>query len=162
MLFPTHLVIAVGVGRSRFSTAWVVAGAALPDLVDKPLAMLGAVPTYHSVAHSALVALGVAVPLLLVRRHGGPTGVGRVAAVALGWGSHLLADAAHITINGRPENTVFLLWPVISEWDSIDAAPGTFAVQYVGTPSFYVELVIWAGVVVLLARNGLPTLQADS
>lgn len=140
----------------------MVAGAALPDLVDKPLAMLGVIPAYHSVAHSALVSLRAAVALLLVRRRGDPSGVGRVAAVALGGGSHLLADAVHIITNGRPEDTVFLLWPVISEWDWIDAAPGTFAVQYVGTPSCYVELVIWAAVGALLARDGLPTPQADS
>ncbi|ERH13579.1 MAG: hypothetical protein J07HB67_02619, partial [halophilic archaeon J07HB67] len=37
MLFPTHLLLAAGLARGRFPTVWVVAGATLPDLVDKPL-----------------------------------------------------------------------------------------------------------------------------
>ena len=161
MLFPTHLVVAVGLGRGRFPTAWIVAGAALPDLVDKPLAMAGVIPTYHSVVHSALFGFGFLVPLLLVGRRGGVPTTERVTAVILGWGSHLVADAAHIVLNGRPENTVFLLWPVVDEWDSIDAGPVPFAVQYVGTTSFYVELVIWVSVSLLVFRNGVPKPELD-
>jgi hypothetical protein len=161
MLFPTHLVVAVGLGRGRFPTAWIVAGAALPDLVDKPLAMVGVIPTYHSVVHSALLGVGFLVPLLLVRRRGGVPTTERITGVILGWGSHLAADAAHLIINGRPENTVFLLWPVVDEWDSIDAGPVPFVVQYVGTTSFYVELVIWVSVSLLVFRNGVPNSELD-
>ncbi len=160
MLFPTHLVLAVGLGRGRLPTAWVVAGAALPDLVDKPLAMAGVLPTYHSVVHSALFGVVLLLPLLFARRGGTPD-TERVAAVVLGWGSHLVADAAHISLNGRPENTVFLLWPVVTEWDSIDAGPVPFVVQYVGTTSFYVEVAIWLGVGLLVFRDGVPTPELD-
>lgn len=156
MLFPTHIVIAVGLGRGRFPTAWVVAGAALPDLLDKPLAMAGVIPTYHSVVHSALFGFGFVVPLLLARQRGGVPATKRVVAVVLGWGSHLAADAAHIILNGRPENTVFLLWPTVDSWDSIDAGPVPFVVQYVGTTSFYIELVVWLSVGLLLFGNGVP------
>lgn len=160
VLFPTHLVVAVGLGRGRFQTAWLVAGAALPDLVDKPLAMAGVFPTYHSVVHSALFGVALAVLLPLARRSGTLTAE-RVGAVTLGWGSHLVADALHISLNGRPENTVFLLWPVVTEWDSIDAGPVPFAVQYVGTASFYAEVVIWVSVGFLVVRNGVPTPELD-
>jgi hypothetical protein len=156
MLFPTHLAVAVGLGRGRLPTAWIVAGAALPDLVDKPLSMAGVIPTYHSVVHSALFGVGFVVPFLFARRRGGVLTTERVGAVVFGWGSHLAADAAQITLNGRPENTVFLLWPIISSWDSIDAGPVPFAVQYVGTTSFYVELVIWLCVGLLVLRNDVP------
>lgn len=162
MLFATHLVIAVGLGRGRLPTAWVVAGAALPDLVDKPLAMAGLVPTYHSVVHSVLFGLGFVVALSLARRTERLPSTERIGAAMLGWGSHLGADALHITLNGRPGNAVFLLWPVVSSWDSIDIGPGRFFMQYIGTTSFYLELVIWLCVGVLLVRDGRPDADLPS
>ncbi|MFW6317642.1 MAG: hydrolase [Halorubrum sp.] len=157
MLFATHLVIGALVARNRFPVAWVVAGAALPDLVDKPLAMVGLVPTYHSVAHSALFALLLGAGWLAARRYGAATAP---AAVAVGWATHLVADAAQISINGRPENTVFLLWPLVRRWDSIGLGPGAFALQYLWTPSFYVEVAIWLLAGSLLLRDGPPEVGA--
>lgn len=157
MLFPTHLLLGVGLGRGRFPTAWIVAGAALPDLVDKPLAMLGLIQTYHSVTHSAWFGLVFAVLLVLTRWTDWRLDTTTLASVALGWGSHLGADAVHITLNGRPENTVFLLWPVVDSWNSIGVGPGAFFQQYIGTTSFYVELVVWLCIGSLLLRDtGLP------
>lgn len=161
MLFPTHLVVAIGLGRGRFPTAWLVAGAALPDLIDKPLAMVGLISTYHSIAHSAFFGLGFLVVLLLARRHGVASKTKRVVAITLGWGSHLVADAAHISLNGRPANTVFLLWPVIDSWDSLDAGPVPFVVKYAGTTSFYVEVIIWLVVGTVLLNSDAPTQNPD-
>lgn len=160
VLFATHLVIGALVARNRFPTLWVVAGAALPDLVDKPLAMAGIFPTYHSVVHSALFALALGAGWLAARRHEAATALGALPAVAVGWSTHLAADAAHITINGRPGNTVFLLWPVVRSWDSIGAGPGSFALQYLWTPSFYVEVVIWLLAGAILLRDGSPETDA--
>lgn len=143
VLFPTHLLVAVLLGRGRYPTAWVVFGAALPDLLDKPLAMAGLVQTYHTAAHSALFGAVFAAALLLAWSTERGPGVEAVVATLVGWGSHLGADALQITLNGRPENTVFLLWPVVDTWDSIDAGPGVFVLQYVGTTSFYLEVVLW-------------------
>ncbi|MEZ3144290.1 hydrolase [Halobaculum sp. MBLA0143] len=166
MLFATHLVLAAGLARGRYPTVWVVAGAALPDLVDKPLGVAGLIPTYHSIAHSALFGVVFLCPVLLGRVIDWTPDTGRLAAVAFGWGSHLAADALHITLNGRPANTVFLLWPIVDSWDSLDAGPGAFVVQYVGTTSFYLELLIWLSVGLLVAREGrsavgLPTGGSD-
>ena len=62
MLFPTHLAAAALAGRwVRLSPVWLAVGAALPDLVDKPLGTLGVTELFHSVGHSLLFA----VPLLL-------------------------------------------------------------------------------------------------
>ncbi len=156
MLFPTHLVVGFLVGRGRFPIVWVVVGAALPDVVDKPLAMTGVTQLYHSVGHSVLFGVALAAALLFVQRLGREAVVDNISALAVGWASHLALDAGHIAINGRPENTVFLLWPLVSTWDSIRAGPVPFAVQYLGTPSFYLEVGLWLVAGYLLLRDGLP------
>lgn len=135
MLFPTHLVVAALVGaHSRLATVWLIVGAALPDLVDKPLASLGVVDVFHSVGHSALLGV-LLVPLALAGR----TGV----AVAVGWASHLLLDAIHVVVNGRPMDALFLFWPVALPPDPLRLAPIPFALQYLWTPSFFLEVGIW-------------------
>jgi uncharacterized membrane protein len=156
VLFPTHLVIGGLAGKGRLPLLWTVAGAALPDVVDKPLAMAGVTPLFHSVVHSALFGIGLAALLLVVRRSGRPAAVRAVSAVTVGWGSHLGADATHLVLNGRPENTVFLLWPLVASWDSIEAGPVPFVVRYLWTPSFCVEIAIWLVAGYLLLRDGLP------
>jgi hypothetical protein len=147
MLFPTHLVAAYLLGRQwRRSIPLVVLGAALPDLVDKPLGMLGVTDLYHSVGHS-LFAL-VAVSLLASQSR-------VLVPLCLGWGSHLVLDAVHMVLNGRPVDVQFLAWPVIRHTPAVDLPPVAFAVQYVGTPSFFVEVVIWVvfGVVLVTSRR---------
>lgn len=135
MLFLTHLAAAAVVGRvSRLSTPWLLVGAALPDLIDKPLGALGAVELYHSIGHSALL-VALFVPLALYYRAG--------AAAAIGWASHLFLDALHVVINGRPGHALFLLWPFVEPADSIAIPPGAFFWYYLGTPSFYLEAVLW-------------------
>ena len=153
VLFPTHLVVAVGLASGRFPTAWAVAGAVVPDLIDKPLGAAGVFATYHSLGHSALLGVAFLVPLFLARRAGWRVGAERLAAAALGWGSHLAADAVHVVINGRPADAVFLVWPLVREWDAFGLGPVAFAVQYVGTPSFYLEILIWLVVGVVLLRD---------
>jgi len=155
VLFPTHLLVAALVARRRLPVVWAVAGAALPDLVDKPLAMAGVTTYYHTVVHSALFGVVFVAAWLLARRLDRRRLAAILGAAGVGWASHLGADALHIALNGRPGNTVFLLWPLVSEWDSIEAGPGLFAVRYVGTPSFFLEVGIWviAGYLFVRARS---------
>jgi hypothetical protein len=135
MLFPTHLLAAAVLGRvSRLSPLWLVVGTALPDVVDKPLAMAGVTQLYHSVGHSALL-LVVAVPVALAGRTG--------LALAVGWGLHLLLDALHVVLNGRPGHAVFLAWPFLAPADPLALPPGSFFVYYLGSPSFYLEAAFW-------------------
>jgi len=136
VLFPTHLVAAALVGRaSRLPTVWLVAGAAVPDVVDKPLGVLGVVDLYHSVGHTALAApLAVAVAL------SGRAGL----AAAVGWGAHLLLDALHVVVNGRPGDALFLGWPLAVPPDPFAVPPGEFVLLYLWTPSFLLELLLWA------------------
>jgi len=139
MLFPTHLLAAAVLGRvSRLSPLWLVVGAALPDVVDKPLATVGVVDLYHSVGHSALL-LVVAIPVALAGR----TGLG----LAVGWALHLVLDAGHVVVNGRPGDAVFLGWPLLEQTDPLALPPGSFFVYYVGSPSFYLEAAFWLAVV---------------
>ena len=148
MLFPTHLVAAVllsrGSGASTLSPLWLVVGASLPDVIDKPLATVGLVDVFHSVGHSAFL-LVVAVPLARYSATG--------LAVGLGWASHLCLDALHIVINGRPDDALFLLWPVVLPADPLGLPPVAFARYYLGSPSFYLELVLWFVLGVVLVRT---------
>jgi len=146
VLFPTHLLAAALVGRaSRLSPLWLVVGTAVPDVLDKPLGMLGVTALYHSVGHSALFAL-VAVPVALSGR------AGRAAAV--GWALHLLLDAVHVVVNGRPGHAVFLLWPAVLPTDPLALPPGSFFQYYLWTPSFLLEVGLWlVAVAALLATH---------
>lgn len=109
--------------------------------------MAGFVELYHSLGHS-IVLLLVAVPLGLYSRAG--------LAVAVGWGSHLLLDTVHVAVNGRPADAAFLAWPVVLPPDPLAIPPGSFFFYYVGTPSFFVEVILWTAAVVVLVRDRLP------
>lgn len=135
MLFLTHLVAAVLLHRAtRLSPRWLVVGAALPDVIDKPLGLLGVVDLYHSVGHSGLLAV-LLVPVALSGRIG--------LAVAVGWASHLLLDALHVVVNGRAGDALFLGWPLTVPSDPLAIPPGSFVWYYLGTPSFYLGALLW-------------------
>lgn len=147
MLFPTHLVAGYALGRlADRSVPWVVAGAALPDLVDKPLAAAGLTELYHTIGHSALgLAALVAVALSLRRAE--------LWAIAAGVASHLALDAGHVVLNGRPADAAFLGWPAVLPPDPLALDPIAFAELYLGTPSFVVECLVWVGVAVLVGHR---------
>ncbi|WP_096390325.1 metal-dependent hydrolase [Halopenitus persicus] len=135
MLFPTHVLAGYVVGyERRLPPVPAAAGAALPDLIDKPLAILGIIEIYHSVGHSALV-LSAALPVVLFGR--------AWLAVWLGWASHLVLDVAHMVVNARPGDAVFLLWPVVVRESSLGLAPVSFVDHYLWTPGFFLEFPIW-------------------
>ena len=150
MLFPTHLAAGYLLGRrTGLAPLWVVAGAALPDALDKPLAMVGVAELYHSVGHALLFGLALAAAWTLNRR-------GLWLAVAAGWASHLALDAVHVVVNGRPTDALFLAWPVAVPPDPLGLAPVPFVLQYLWTPAFFLEVGVWAGVAVLV-RGHLGT-----
>ena len=145
MLFATHLLAAgLAARRVRLSVGWAVAGAALPDLVDKPLAALGVVDLFHSVGHTALLAVAVVPAAFLGRAW---------LAAAVGWGSHLLLDAFHVVINGRASDALFLVWPLAVPPNPLAIPPGEFFVYYLWSPSFFVEGAVWVGAGVLAVRT---------
>lgn len=135
MLFPTHVIAGYLLGYAvRLPAIPAAVGAAIPDLIDKPLAMVGVVEIYHSVGHSALVLLAL-FPVALSNR--------ALLAAWLGWASHLALDVVHVVVNGRPEDAVFLLWPVVVRDSSLGLGPIDFFVHYLWTPAFFLELPIW-------------------
>ena len=147
MLFPTHLLVAAGIGRASWlSSVWVVVGASIPDIVDKPLGLLGIVDLYHSIGHTALIA-----PLALLVALSSRTGL----AVAIGWNSHLVLDALHVVLNGRPGDALFLGWPLVAPADPLGIPPGEFLLFYLWTPSFLVEAVLWIALVLVVAKHRL-------
>lgn len=151
MLFPTHLVAGYLLGRwQSLSVLGVVLGAALPDLVDKPLVTVGVVDLYHTAGHSLLVLVAVGGLWTIVARHELAT------AVWVGWGSHLVLDAVPMVVNGRPDDVQFLLWPVVVHLPAVHLPPLAFARHYVGTPAVLLEAgigLLFAGV--LLTEGGL-------
>jgi Ni/Fe-hydrogenase subunit HybB-like protein len=145
VLFATHLAAVAVAGRaSRLSTAWLVVGAAIPDVIDKPLGMIGVFELYHSIGHSTLI-----VPIFVLLALRDPAGL----AAAVGWGSHLLLDAIHVVINGRPGHALFLAWPLAESADPLALPPGEFGRYYLGTPSFRLEILIWIGLIAVLASQ---------
>jgi len=146
MLFPTHLAAGYVVGkRWDLPVLPLVVGAALPDLVDKPAAMVGVVDLYQTAGHSLLL-LVVGFAAVFARRAWTP--------LWLGWASHLLLDAFHMLLNGRPADVLFLAWPAIRHTPAVDLPPVEFFVQYLWTPSFYAEFVVWGLLVYVLVSNG--------
>jgi hypothetical protein len=163
VLFPTHLLAGYVLGHVLFGEprladwrhrpAWLgVLGAALPDLLDKPLAIAGRTELFHSVGHSlgALAVLGVAAVVAPA------VGAGRSRSwlvVWVGWASHLALDALHVVVNGRPADTLFLLWPVVEHTPQVTLPPGQFAQFYVGTPASLLAAVCWLGVGAAVLRS---------
>lgn len=135
MLFATHLLVAAVVARARgLPVLAAVLGAALPDLVDKPLASLGVVELFHTVGHTALLA-PFAVAVALTGRRG--------LAAAVGWALHLFADAFHVVLNGRPTDALFLFWPLAVPPTPLALPPAEFLWYYLWSPSFFVEGALW-------------------
>lgn len=145
MLFPTHLVAAYVIGRQRgLSLPLVVAGAALPDLIDKPAATLGVFDLFHSVGHSLLALVSLGVVAFAWRS---------LAPLWVGWASHLALDALHMLVNGRHADVQFLAWPFIKHTPAVNLPPLDFLFVYVGTPSFFLEFLIWGAFAYVLLRR---------
>ena len=65
-----------------------------------------------------------------------------------------------VVVNGRPADALFLLWPMVQPPDPLAIPPGSFFWYYLGSRSFYLEVVIWALLAVVLVRAGVRASQA--
>ena len=93
-------------------TLALAVGTQFPDLVDKPLAWsLSLLPSGQSLAHSVFSFLPLVALVLIVTRRFGVAGYG--VAFAVGYLSHLPADALYPLAFGDDPNVGALLWPVV-------------------------------------------------
>ncbi|MFW6384592.1 MAG: metal-dependent hydrolase [Halodesulfurarchaeum sp.] len=149
MLFPTHLLVGYGLGKWwGMSPYLAVVGAALPDVIDKSAATVGLFDLYQTVGHSVFVTTGI-LGLLAVDRKWTP--------LFVGWVSHLVLDVVHMVLNGRPGDVRFLAWPVLKHEPAVDLPPFEFAIQYIGTPSFILEIGLWIVVAIGLVDQRRST-----
>jgi hypothetical protein len=147
----------------------VAVGSQFPDLVDKPLGWVVGVTSTTGLTptHSLFVAVPLSALVVLVGRW---QGAGRVGlAFAVGYLSHLSADALYPVLLGEGLFTWFLFWPLTPVPTHGTAPPlatvrslaETF-VTFLGTPrgTLYVlgELALLAGAVLLWLRDGVPGL----
>ena len=54
--------------------------------------------------------------------------------------------------SGRAGDALFVLWPLSPPPDPRAIPPGEFFVYYLWSPSFFVEVAVWAGAVALAVR----------
>lgn len=88
----------------------LVVATLLPDIIDKPLLWMGVVPSGRTLGHSLLFAIPVmiVVSLFFYRRGSPEAGV----AFAIGYLSHIAADALWPLVVGASGELGFLLWPL--------------------------------------------------
>lgn len=97
-----------------YETLVLAIGTQFPDLVDKPLALLGIFPYSRYVGHS-LVTIALLAVLLWLVTEATPSRRELVAPFTVGAVSHSISDIAPKMLNGKPLGNDFgwLLWPVI-------------------------------------------------
>lgn len=123
-------------------------GAFLPDLIDKPLGVLDVTASLHTVGHSVFVAAAVvAVSVVAARVRPRTASVGYPLAV--GWLSHLAGDLPLAV----PAYLDQYVWPVRAPPPAGSESLVAYAVGYVTSPAFAVELLLAGGAVVLLWRG---------
>jgi hypothetical protein len=142
-----HLAVSVLLVRARGyagrAAAGCLAGAVLPDLIDKPLVALGVVPVAHSVGHSVVVlgALAAAVALVPRLRPAGP--------LLVGVAGHVAADL----VVAYPTFLVNYAWPLLAPRPTPDDPVVAYWLEYAAGPLGALELALVAAGLVALARH---------
>jgi hypothetical protein len=90
----------------------VAVGTQFPDLIDKPLAWtFHLLPSGRSLAHSLLTAIVVCVLVGIYFRRRGQQRL--ATAFAIGYVSHLFADALSPLLSGQYQYVAYLGWPLL-------------------------------------------------
>jgi hypothetical protein len=116
-----HLAVAylcyAGYSRWRFEESpaglpalVAILGAALPDLIDRPLYWAGLTPVGRTLAHSLLFALPLIAVVWFVTRRRDRAILG--VAFAIGYLSHVATDVPWHVLSGDYHELGFLLWPI--------------------------------------------------
>ncbi|RQG90124.1 metal-dependent hydrolase [Natrarchaeobius halalkaliphilus] len=132
-----------------------IVAAALPDLVDKPLAAAGVVPVGRTVGHSLLVVVPVTLAVWLAADRYGRRTLG--TAFAIGLLSHVVTDVPWHVLSGEFHELGFLLWPITEMPSYIGIKPlGTVPILGVEATTLWLEAVIFVVGVALWIRDGKP------
>lgn len=138
------------------AAAAAVVGGVLPDAIDLPLYYLDIAPTTRTVGHSAFVATLLVGPVVLaVRRLG--TSDRLALAFAIGYCSHLIADAVWEVVLWIPEELRYLGWP-ITQQPPYEGTKELATVGEVTVTTMWVELPLLAAAVALWWADGRPGL----
>ena len=127
--------------------------AAVPDLIDQPLWLLGITPVGRTFAHSLFgAALIVGTVVILARQYERPDF--RVA-FAIGYGSHIAADIPWHVLAGDFRELGFLLWPV-TEMPAYSGVKVVGSVGGVEITTLWFEGVLFIAGVLLWWHDGCP------
>lgn len=164
MLPPVHLAVGylcyAAVVRLRGTgvpagqaTIVVVLAAALPDLIDKPLAWLGVVDVGRTLGHSLLFTVPVVALVWFLARRADERELG--IAFATGSLSHVATDVPWHLLSGEYHELGFLLWPITP----MPPYTGTTTLATLGgtaVTTLWIEAAILVAGVALWARDGRP------
>lgn len=130
-------------------------GAAVPDLVDQSLAATGATSVTRRVGHSLLFGgpLVAAVGAVSIRRGRRVLGV----AFAIGYLTHLAADAPWHLLAGDFHELGYLLWP-ITDMPPYSGVKSLGSLGGVDITTLWLEVVVLAAGIVRWIRDGTPGL----
>lgn len=107
----------IGEPRDLRLDALVMFGALIPDLIDKPLRLIGFTPHGRSIGHALLVwALFACIAVLSATLY---PRMRAVALLAYGWGTHFVADTLDDLVAGL-ESTGYL-WTSWAGWPWVTA-----------------------------------------
>ena len=138
-------------------TLALIVGSVLPDLVDMPLHYLAGAPSTRTVAHSAFTGVALSALVLLASyRLLGDSRPGE--GFAVGYLSHLLADAVWPLVFWNPGELRYLGWPFTQQPPYEGVQPLVTVGEFTVT-TVWVEAVLLAIAFVLWWRDGRPGLQ---
>ncbi|ELY98845.1 membrane-bound metal-dependent hydrolase [Natrialba chahannaoensis JCM 10990] len=144
-------------GRIPTETAALVAiaGAALPDLLDKPIWLAGLVDVGRTIGHSLLFAIPVVAAVWLLSRVRGQQALG--IAFAIGYGSHIATDIPWHVLSGDLHELGFLLWPLTPMPEYTGTKPlGTVPALEITVTTLWLEAVILVAGIALWRADGYP------
>ncbi len=148
-----HLAVSVLLSRpfdpNRRALALCLAGAVVPDLVDKPLFALELVPVAHTIGHSVLT---VALFALVAARYR------PLAPLVVGWAGHVAADL----VVAYPAFLVNYAWPLLEPRPTPDDAFLAYWLEYAASGLGALEAVLVAAALVASYRRGLHRLALDA
>ncbi|MDQ2050143.1 metal-dependent hydrolase [Natronolimnohabitans sp. A-GB9] len=132
-----------------------IVGAALPDLIDKPIWLADLVAVGRTIGHSLLFAIPVVIAVWLLTRARDRPVLG--IAFAIGYLSHIATDVPWHVISGDVDELGFLFWPLTPMPAYTGTKPlGTVPGLEVTVTTLWLEAVILVAGVALWWADGRP------